>query len=130
MADVEEVDLNPISTKPSVVKKRPRPVVAAPNNGPLIITINSVVLKGGTETYTKARLSREISIPDAIGYITNPTEANPTILAGELHGLIVKYFGELAALTIAKIVSGNGEVTEHSLVGASQADYQVNTLLT
>ena len=130
MVDEDDVDLHPVSTRVQVVKKRPREVQTAPDNGPLIITINTIVLKGGTQTFTKSRFSRDIKIPDAISLITDPTKAIPTILSGELHKAIVKYFGEMAATTIAIIMSGSGEITEHSLVGDSQAEYKVNIICT
>ena len=59
MADDLEIDLNPISAKEPVVKKRPRDVPVAPPNGPLIVTIHTVVLRGETMIFTKARYSKE-----------------------------------------------------------------------
>ena len=122
----EDIDLNPVSTKAPVMKKRPRAVASPPNDGPLIITVHSIVLKGGTDSFTKSRFSREIEIPVAVAHITNPTNSSPTILSGRLHSLVVKYFGQLADRTMEKIASDDGEVTENSLVGDGHADYKVN----
>lgn len=122
----EEIDLNPKSTATSVVRKRPRAVLTVPDDGPLHITVFSIVLKAGTESFTKSRFSREITIHDAKSRITDPTSSTPTILSGELHGLVVQFFGELAAETLARIYSGDGEVTEHSLIGDGHADCKVN----
>lgn len=122
----EEIDLNPKSTTTSVVRKRPRAVLTVPDDGPLHITVHSIVLKAGTVFFTKSRFSREISIHDAMSSITDPTSSTPTILSGELHGLVVKFFSELAAETVAKFYRGDGEVTEHSLIGDGHADCKVN----
>ena len=60
MVDEDDIDLNPVSARVQVVKKRPRDVPTAPDNGPLIITIHTIVLKGGTQTFTKARFSMPV----------------------------------------------------------------------
>ena len=46
----EEVDLNPTSSKVAGTK-RTRPIVAAPDDGILVITVSPIVLKGGGETH-------------------------------------------------------------------------------
>jgi hypothetical protein len=125
MAD-DLVDLNPVPTKVDSKKKKQRPIESPPDDGPLIITLYAIVLRGGTESFTRSRFSREISIPIAQTFITHSTRETPTILAGALHGIIINYLGHLAADTIAKIVSGDGEVTEHSLIGDAHADYKVS----
>ena len=124
MAD-DEVDLNPLSTNIEVKKKRPRPLESPPEDGSLFITVFSIVLRGGSDTFTKSRFSREIVIPVAQKFITSPNTVEPIISSGTIHGLIVDYFGSLADETIAKITSGDGDVSEHSLVGDSHADYKV-----
>lgn len=121
----EEVDLNPTSSKVAGTK-RTRPIVAAPDDGILVITVSPIVLKGGGETLTKSRYYRDFSVPLAKQYLVDSTTENPTILSGILHGLIVDFFGKTALETIAKISSGDGEITEHSLIGDSTADYQVS----
>lgn len=122
----EEIDLNPITTKAPAVKKRPREVPTAPANGSLHISVYSVVLKGGSETFTKSRFSRVIEIKNAITSIIDPTSSTPAILSGELHRIVVKFFGELADETMEKIRSGDGEITESSLMGDGHADCKVN----
>ena len=122
------VDLNPISTSTKVEskKKKERPVENPPDDGALIITLYSIVLKGGTESFTRSRFSREISIPMAQKFVSDSAKESPSIIAGVLHGLIINHLGQLAADTIAKIMSGDGEVTEHSLIGDAHADYKVS----
>ena len=58
--------------------------------------------------------------------LTEAESGNPQISAGSLHGVIIKFFGATADATIAKILSGDGEVSEHSLIGNSTADYNVS----
>jgi hypothetical protein len=96
MAEENEVDLNPISTGVEVKKKRARTVVKAPEDGPLNITIHVIVLKGGTASFTKSRFSKDILIPDALQYLTDGDSESPSISAGDLHGLVVKQFAEIA----------------------------------
>lgn len=120
------VDLNPISTKVDSKKKKDRPVENPLDDRALIITLYSIVLKGGTESFTRSRFSREISIPMAQKFISDSAKESPTIIASVLHGLIINYLGQLAADTIAKKMSGDGEVTEHSLIGDAHADYKVS----
>lgn len=122
----EEIDLYPITTKAPAVKKRPREVPTAPANGSLHISVYSVVLKGGSETFTKSRFSRVIEIKNAITSIIDPTSSTTAILSGELHRIVVKFFGELADETIEKIRSCDGEITESSLMGDGHADCKVN----
>lgn len=122
----EEVDLNPISSRVEVKKRKARPVEVPPEDGPLNITIHVIVLKGGTDSFTKSRFNKEILIPDALKYLSEGSSESPTMSAGDLHGLVVKYFGELADETIAKIQSGDGEITEHSLIGNAHADFKFN----
>lgn len=126
MTEEDEVDLNPVSTRVEVKKKRSNTVLNAPEDGPLNITIHVIVLKGGTASFTKSRFSKEICIPDALKYLSDGDSESPSISAGDLHGLIVKQFAELANDTITKIQSGDGEITEHSLIGNAHADYKFN----
>ena len=122
----ENVDLNPISLGGEIKKKRPRPIPVAPLEGNLLITAYSIVLKGGTDTFTKSRFSREVVINDAQKFVCDSTTESPSIFAGTLHGLLIDKFGSMARDVIAKINSGDGEITEQSLVGDSRADYQVS----
>ena len=78
----EEIDLYPITTKAPAVKKRPREVPTAPANGSLHISVYSVVLKGGSETFTKSRFSRVIEIKNDITSTIDPT-IDPTV-AGQM----------------------------------------------
>lgn len=122
----EELDLNPVSTKVAG-SKRTRPKEAAPDDGDMMIIVSAIVLKGGGDTFTKSRHYREFSVPLAKQYLEHSSLENPTIPAGVLHGLVVQFFGKTARQTIDKISSGDGEITEHSLIGDSTADYQVST---
>ena len=45
---------------------------------------------------------------------------------GTLHGLLVDKFGSMARDVISQINSGDGEITEQSLVGDSRHGYQVS----
>ena len=125
MAD-ENIDLNPISLGGEIKKKRPRPIPVAPTEGNLLITAYSIVLKGGTNTFTRSRFSREVVILDATKFVCDSATDAPSIFAGTLHGLLVDTFGSMARDVISQINSGDGEITEQSLVGDSRHDYQVS----
>lgn len=124
MAD-EEVDLNPTSTKSDAPKKRARPTDTAPESGPLDILVYPVVLKSNADTFTKSRIGRLIKIPDGQKHISDGTAEESVISAGVAHGLVVNFLAAAADDTIAKISSGDGEITEYKLVGDRTADYNV-----
>lgn len=87
----ELVDSNPISTKVDSKKKKDRPVEN--------LTLYSIVLKGGSESFTRSRFSREISIPMAQQFISDSAKESPTIIASVLHGLVINHLGQLAVYT-------------------------------
>jgi hypothetical protein len=109
-----------------VKKRKARAVEVAPEDGPLNITIHVIVLKGGTDSFTKSRFTKDILIPDALEHLSEGSSESPSISAGVLHGLVVKHFAESANDAIAKIQSGDGEITEHSLMGNAHADFKFN----
>ena len=126
----DEIDLNSSSTSGEVKKKRTRPVDTPPESGILLVRVHSVVLKGGKDTFTKSRYYRDFSVPEGEKIVSSPDAETPFISAGILHGIVVNFFGTTALETISKIASGDGDVTEHSLIGDSHADYKVSLMIT
>ena len=124
MAD--EVDLNPSSTLGEVTKKRTRQVEIPPETGDLDIRVYIIILKGGHDIFTKSRTYKAFSVPDGQKIISNFNTETPSISAGILHGLVVNFFGSAALDTMTKIASGDGDVTEQSLMGDGHADYKVS----
>ena len=124
--DEDEVDLNPSSTPGEVTKKRSRTVETPPESGDLKIRVHVTILQKGQDTFTKSRYFREISIKDGQNIVSNFNTETPSTSAGVLHGLVVKYFGSTALGMIDKIASGDGDVTEYSLMGDGYADYKVS----
>lgn len=52
----------------------------------------------------------------------------PTILLEDLHKIIIDNFVAKAAVTLAAIASGEGIITEQSLVGNDRHDFNVSSL--
>ena len=129
MAD-DEIDLNPSSTAGEVPRKRTRPVDTPPESGFLQIRVYFVVLKAGEDTFTKSRYFREFSVPEGEKIVSSPDAESPFVSAGILHGIVLNFFGAAALATISKINSGDGDVTEHSLIGNSNTDYKVSSMIT
>jgi hypothetical protein len=125
----KEVDLNPISTRVEVKKRKTRAVEVAPEDGPLNITIHVIGggehHKGGTDSFTKSRFTKDFLFPDALEHLSEGSSESPSISAGVLHGLVVKHFAESANDAIAKIQSGDGEITERSFMGKCTCRLQI-----
>lgn len=52
----------------------------------------------------------------------------PTICLEDLHKIIIDTFAAKAAVTLAAIASGDGVVTEQSLIGNDRHDFNVSSL--
>jgi hypothetical protein len=52
----------------------------------------------------------------------------PTICLEDLHKIIIDTFAAKAAVTLAAIASGDGIVTEQSLVGNDRHDFNVSSI--
>ena len=76
------------------------------------------------------RQNRDFSIPEGVKIVLSPDEETPFISAGILHGIVVNFFGTTTLETISKIAFGDSDVTEHSLIGDSYADYKVSSMIT
>ena len=128
MAD-DEIDLNPSSTSGEVKKKRNRPVDTPQESGILLIRVHSVMLRGSKDTFTKSRHYRDFSVPEGEKIASSPDAETLLISAGILQGIVVNFFCTTALETVSKITSGDGDVTEHSLIGDSHADYNVSFMI-
>lgn len=126
----DKIDLNPSSTSGEVKKKRNRPVDTPQESGILLIRVHSVILRRGKDTFTKSRHYRDFRVPEGEKIVSSPDAETLLISAGILHGIVVNFFCTTALETISKITSGDGDVTEHSLIGDGHADYNVILMIT